>query len=243
MSIFKKESAFLRHEPCGQCGSKNNLGRYTDGHAWCFGCGYYEPAKYMPPEPSKTASEYPQGLPCILPYGCTRTLPTVAQKWLRQYQITANEVRDHDIQWCSDRQGLVFPIYDDENLIAYQIRHFDSGSKWTTKGNVSDILHIINLHKFPDCGILVVEDIVSAIKCARHIPTMPVFGNHLSTANIMRLKRLTDNILIWLDPDMKQQSVKLASSIKEVGMDVKVIYSNLDPKQESDERILYEVYK
>jgi len=35
-------SEFIRHEQCPQCGSKDNLARYTDGHGYCFGCGYYE---------------------------------------------------------------------------------------------------------------------------------------------------------------------------------------------------------
>lgn len=37
-------STFLRHEPCPQCGSRDNLARYSDGHAVCFsfGCGYRE---------------------------------------------------------------------------------------------------------------------------------------------------------------------------------------------------------
>ena len=38
-------SKFLRHEACPSCGSKNNLARYDDGHAVCFGmsCDHYEP--------------------------------------------------------------------------------------------------------------------------------------------------------------------------------------------------------
>ena len=42
--MLKMESKFLRHESCPKCGSKNNLARYTDGHAHCFtpDCGYYE---------------------------------------------------------------------------------------------------------------------------------------------------------------------------------------------------------
>ena len=30
------------HEPCPKCKSRDNLARYSDGSAWCFGCGYYE---------------------------------------------------------------------------------------------------------------------------------------------------------------------------------------------------------
>ncbi len=38
----ESSSQFLHHEPCPSCGSKDNLARYDDGHAWCFGCGYRE---------------------------------------------------------------------------------------------------------------------------------------------------------------------------------------------------------
>lgn len=45
-------SKFLRHEPCPECNSKDNLARYDDGHATCFGCGYQEqPAKAEKLEP------------------------------------------------------------------------------------------------------------------------------------------------------------------------------------------------
>lgn len=39
-------SDFVRHEPCPKCGSKDNFGRYSDGHGHCFTdeCGYKEPA-------------------------------------------------------------------------------------------------------------------------------------------------------------------------------------------------------
>lgn len=38
------QSKFVRHEPCPKCGSKDNLARYSDGHAVCFsgGCSHYE---------------------------------------------------------------------------------------------------------------------------------------------------------------------------------------------------------
>jgi len=36
------ESQCIGHEPCPSCGSRDNLGRYDDGHGFCFGCGHYE---------------------------------------------------------------------------------------------------------------------------------------------------------------------------------------------------------
>ena len=37
-----EESEFIQHEPCPKCGSRDNLARYDDGHAYCFGCEYRE---------------------------------------------------------------------------------------------------------------------------------------------------------------------------------------------------------
>ena len=43
----RKESVLVGKEPCPSCGSHDNLARYSDGHAYCFGagCGHYEPAE------------------------------------------------------------------------------------------------------------------------------------------------------------------------------------------------------
>jgi twinkle protein len=36
------DSRFVSHEPCPACNSKDNLARYSDGHAFCFGCGHWD---------------------------------------------------------------------------------------------------------------------------------------------------------------------------------------------------------
>jgi twinkle protein len=38
------ESVCTHKEPCPKCGSRDNLGRYSDGHGYCYGCRHYEPA-------------------------------------------------------------------------------------------------------------------------------------------------------------------------------------------------------
>jgi hypothetical protein len=43
--ISTNEAMFLHHEPCPDCGSPDNLARYSDGHAFCFGCNRYENKK------------------------------------------------------------------------------------------------------------------------------------------------------------------------------------------------------
>ena len=47
MEIGTETSTCVSHEPCPECGSRDNLARYSDGHGYCFGCGYYEKAESM----------------------------------------------------------------------------------------------------------------------------------------------------------------------------------------------------
>jgi twinkle protein len=43
---------FVQHEPCPKCESRDNLARYSDGSAYCFGCKYVEKAGSDPKEPA-----------------------------------------------------------------------------------------------------------------------------------------------------------------------------------------------
>lgn len=47
------DSYAIAKEPCPSCGSRDNLVRYSDGHAYCFGigCNHYEPADGETDEP------------------------------------------------------------------------------------------------------------------------------------------------------------------------------------------------
>lgn len=61
-----EESQLIRKEPCPACGSRDNLARYSDGHAYCFtpGCEHYEPGEGQEgtAKPSrKTPSDLLQG--------------------------------------------------------------------------------------------------------------------------------------------------------------------------------------
>ena len=51
-----KESTFVSHVPCPECGSMDNAAEYDDGHTYCFKCQIYTPAA----EPGSQGFEAPQ---------------------------------------------------------------------------------------------------------------------------------------------------------------------------------------
>lgn len=42
MKDLKDDSTYIGKEPCPACGSRDNLARYSDGHGYCFGCGWID---------------------------------------------------------------------------------------------------------------------------------------------------------------------------------------------------------
>lgn len=61
----REPSRAVAKEPCPKCGSRDNLARYDDGHAYCFsqGCRYYERAQGEPaPRTSEHDREHRGGL-------------------------------------------------------------------------------------------------------------------------------------------------------------------------------------
>ena len=42
MNHDEQQGTFIQHEACPECGSKDNLARYSTGQGYCFGCSYWE---------------------------------------------------------------------------------------------------------------------------------------------------------------------------------------------------------
>lgn len=104
-------STFVRHEPCPACGSRNNLGRYDDGHGKCFGCGHYEAGNTsgdrMDIAPVEGRSDYKSNL-------STGTVTSIPSRKLDEetcrlfgYQVGGEGDNRFHIAPYRDRQGRI----------------------------------------------------------------------------------------------------------------------------------------
>lgn len=216
---------FLHHEPCPSCGSKDNLGRYADGGAFCFGCHYTErPTHYVPK--SDIVKEYEK------PPDTNNDFSPECVSWVQQYGISVEELLRRNCGWNDQRQQLVFRF---EGTDCWQARNFHESArtKYFTQGNVNDIIPIYNAGR--DDGLLIiVEDCISAIKCARVCDAMPVLGSHVSLAKLHGISKLYKEIVIWLDADKYKESVRLSDQARLIGLTARSTYSKEDPKCQSD---------
>lgn len=93
-------SEFLRHEPCPKCGSKDNLGRFSDGHGHCFGCGHYEHGEGTPKPTERTPK-----VTGLIPIGEAVALPArgLTQKTCERWSYTVTKLKGQTVQVANYR--------------------------------------------------------------------------------------------------------------------------------------------
>jgi DNA primase len=224
---------FIRHEPCPNCGSRDNLGRYADGSAWCFGCKYREP-------PTHVARVKKEDKPIELDQDLSNNFPPHVVEWMGKYGITVAEAIRHGWKYGQARDQLLFVFKDaDGNISLTQARNFSgqAKSRYFTQGSVDQTLSIF----YPpvDTGqLVVVEDVISAAKIGRQVAAIPCFGSNMPKHKLSALRLLGfETLITWLDEDKLKESRAIADAAKWLGFNTKVVHTPLDPKEYSDHEI------
>lgn len=254
-------SGAAKHEPCPSCRKKgndtrgDNLGRWPDGHAWCFSCGYYEPPETervmfatFKSSPAWRRDEYEYDDNFVMfPNDFSRYIPEHGMKWLNRYNITNREIIKHKFGWSQDRQRLIMPVMDKDNkVIMWQGRAFEGRApKYLTRGPVSDICHIIypddwHFDKVADTGtleVVIVEGLLDAIKVGRVVPAVPLWGSKASTSLLRKLANQFELLGVWLDPDKIADGVRTALRASQ-WIPSYVVSSTQDPKAYPDDMIV-----
>ncbi len=263
----------IRREQCPRCKSlgrdtsRDNLAVYSDGHKYCYGCGYYyggsiqdRLARKPEREKMKATIDFPEDY--------TTNIPVEAAVWLRKYDITRSEIENYKIGYSPSRELLIFPIFGEgETIIAWQGRNFKKEfidawgelpdgtrvkygqrpvppkRKYLTFGPVRDIQFIVEPvnSKWPDL-LVVVEGFIDALKVGRVAPTMPLWGSYMPLETIIRASKRFGRLAIWLDMDKTKEAVKTAVRASQY-IPTTVIQTALDPKEYNETSISLDIDK
>jgi hypothetical protein len=220
----------LEMDQCPQChiiGRRKTLARYEDGHAYCFYCSYYEKGSYVK---SMTSQSERDGFSPI-PKDATTTVIGPGMEWLRKYELTRLDVLYHGIMWSESTKLLIFPFKIDDVLLGWQARDFkpDAKSKWFSQGNLRDIFHVLGKHE--DRVVVLVEDIISAIKVSRFKNSLCLFGSSPPDDVLARIKTFYDRAYVWLDADAQDKAMKACKKLEMMGVNATPIFSQQDPKE------------
>lgn len=136
MNQSQNNSSFVRHEPCPNCNSKDNLARFSDGHGYCFGCRYYE---------KSSNSSYEENLTKKIN---TTNMITGEHKELtkRNINITTCKFFDYKIGEYKNQSVHIAPYYNSNyELVAQHIRFPNKDFIWL--GDV-DKVELFGQHKW-----------------------------------------------------------------------------------------------
>ena len=155
------DAEFLGHEPCPECGSSNNLGRWADGHAYCFGhnCDYKEPAS---DEFSGNASNVhrPRGAPGSMLLECEiRELPPrgIDEKTCRKFGYGINRERACQVAPYRNKDG---------KIVGQKLRFADKKMPWIGSPKEA-VLWGRHLWRTPGKRVIITEGEIDAMAVAQ----------------------------------------------------------------------------
>lgn len=248
---------FLRHEACPNCGSKDNLGRYADGSAWCFGCHYRERRDATRWKPNTTADDVESDESPPKPDDCGTSFSPTAVEWLAQYYLDIPTAIQRGVVYSPSRDQIIYQlgnVWQARNL-RYPTGEVGEGqgnkkrrfSKNFTSGNVNECTHIYGVDESSGSmaggisahaeALVLVEDPVSSIRVASVCDSMPLLGSHLAISRLNALRGLYKRLVVWLDSDKLKEARRMAQQARLIGMDVRVIWTEKDPKCYTKEEI------
>lgn len=232
---------FIGHAPCPSCGSKDNLGKYSDGHLYCFGCAYYRPGRLGRIDNDKKDLDN-SGFSSTTEITTYEAFPRRVKNWLAQYGIFEGECSTYNIVYESTKQLLLFGF---KGGAYYTGRYFGTNPKHPKYltgelGKSDRILTFENPKQdsaYSD-RVILVEDYISAIMVGKVCATCPLFRAHVSGDKLKSLVSRFKQIQLWLDFDKYADALKLTQRYRSVGFPMlDPVKSEKDPKYYSPREI------
>lgn len=230
---------FVKHEPCPSCGSRDNLGRYSDGSAFCFGCHYTERSTHSPFVGERDGKNETNTDGIRFPEDATRDLDARAVDWITSFGLSGRDIVLGGFKWSSSWEQLCIPFYDiDGNLCCIQSKNFNhkraSKAKYYNIGDKSESVTRYGNH---GTTLVLVEDALSALKIGRQTDAMPLLGTSIPRSRLASLKASYEQLIIWLDSDKWREARAIADAAALLGFKAKTVFTPKDPKTYTDEEI------
>jgi DNA primase len=185
----------------------------------------------------------------------TARWPQKVRKFLGKYHFNRYLCEKYNLQWAEDCRAwsnkqnreisvgerLIYPVYDiDDTLVVMECRSLDRTDqfKYISQGNKQDNIFRSKPGKYNDGSVVIVEDILSAIRIGESYPTVAVLGCKPGKGKLKQIAECGTEYIIWLDGDEPGQkgAKKLKSYLSQFGPVVNIV-TDEDPKCYTDEEI------
>lgn len=237
------------------CGKDNSLLIGCGTTMWwakCYRCGGYSQV----PRGALSLKELKQkrdaeknfiSSPPTLPRDFTASIPRQGRLWLYSASIYGKVVQTYGIGWSDSMRRVIIPVYSCGRLVAVVARSVDKKHKpkYLTQqekaGTVfeSKCAGPMELST-SQATIVVVEDILSAIRCGEFLPTVSILGTWVNSVFLNHILQVgAKRVICWYDNDPAGFKATAASrrALTLQGVDVRTVRTDKDPKKYSNVEI------
>ena len=183
--VMESAASFIKHEPCPNCGSKDNLARYADGGGHCFGCEYHEFPEGETSSPTLVETKGGGSVLTDLEY---KPLPKrgITVDTCKKFGYMIGKYKDQPVQVCQFRNNT-------GEVEAQKLRYPNKDFRWINKSDALFGQHLWEKGKW----VVVTEGEIDALTVSQ------LFNNRWATVSITTgatgaKKQLAKN-LEWLE--------------------------------------------
>ena len=165
-----------------------------------------------------------------------------------KFNLSIEELILNKIKWCTKTERIIYPILSKNgNIKGYVSRYYKELSNKKYDG-VKSRTYWVNRNEnyynvsFPYCEhefdnvIILVEDIVSSIRVARHVPSIALLSNSIPKNAMNFLSK--NNVIIVLDNDATAHALKIKQKYSLFFKSCQVIPVDKDPKNMTDKEVI-----
>jgi hypothetical protein len=161
-------------------------------------------------------------------------------EWLKSYGLSDDEIDLHFF-YSPEQQRHVFWNLDLDGTEFFEARTASTNRIPKSLQHGQKPFVVLGNHEDHQDVVVVVEDIISAIKVSRHYLTIPLFGSHLSPADMAKIGKLgVRGCVIWLDADKYTVGMHYAKQLSAI-LPTTALQTKEDPKCLHDTDIIVEV--
>jgi len=165
------------------------------------------------------------------------TWPLIPRVWLYKAGISNERIMQCGFYYHEPTKRVVLPVTSDGKLVYWQARGFDKDGTKYINPTVDRTKLVAKYGAGP--MIVLTEDILSAVRVGEVTEAWSILGTSLPDPVLNQLMLADKPVRVWLDPDAsgRKGSSKAVKALRTVGIDVKPVYSERDPKFHSKEEI------
>jgi hypothetical protein len=191
-----------------------------------------------------------------LPSDCTDDLSAPARVWLLKAGVNEHLRSTYGIQYSPRYDRVILPVRKDGKLLGYTARALNGASpkyiaKFADPSNAVFLSDPKLMLKDTDAqqkgpiefDLIVTEDILSAIRVGRTVPSAAILGTAFTDAHMSRLRSALagtrHRVGVWTDGDAagRNSSLRIRRMLQLCGCEVRPIRTTRDPKFHSNREI------